>query len=371
MKSRRFYLDWKQIPSIACIIFGLCLLSINKETVDQYLGIDTNESLANQQANEPFAWMKETGVSLTTIQGDPSKCTDVIFMVDSRDPFTGEGEDDRDFRAISKVVESMEYITRTSSALRRSTCFAFVKISSPFIDSNGKELHPVWGRLPATALVMSVFQKADIFLYMDSDAILAFSDKTPTMMYNELAFDGYGADATMQHLRPGLIVNKPLTGWLCGECEKFGLGHGCFNTGVLLWHRANAEPILRAWWDSRNDKRSQNIFDPETKEGFHGWNDDEPTHDKMGEQNRLIYLFGSDPLVRGLVWPVPRQKSEEHNSESCPNFVDEAHTPCLQNDFIYHGKWNPSDPSCFISHLPDEKKNILEVTEMIMQHKED
>ena len=149
-------------------------------------------------------------------------------------------------------------------------------------------------------LVFSTFRGADVFLYMDSDALLVRGDKTPTDMYEDLAFDGKGAEATMRHTTPGLIVNKPFTGWLCSECEKFGLGHGCFNSGVLLWHRERAEPVLRAWWESRNTDESHNFV--RDGEWFHGWTSDEHAGrvgDDMGEQNRLMYVFATDPRRAG------------------------------------------------------------------------
>lgn len=314
--------------------------------------------------------MDTTGVSLSHIEGDPTTCKDVIYTCHTRDPFEATGEEESGSDMVSQVWKGMSHLVRTSPTLKRSTCFVFFGIASPWIDQTGKEFHPVWGRLPATALVMSAFPKADVFLYMDSDALLSFSDKSPTMMYNELAFDGYGEDATMQQLQPGLIVNKPLTGWLCGQCERFGLGHGCFNSGALLWHRANAELILRTWWASRNMDESQNFLDPENGEFFHGWggNDAKRVRDKMGEQNRLMYIYGTDPHVREIVWPVPRQRSEKYNSESCPDAVDESHTPCLQSDFTSSVKWNPSEPYCFIQHHTDEKEHVIDHAKKMLKH---
>ena len=195
---------------------------------------------------------------------------------------------------------------------------------------------------------------------MDSDALLVRGDKTPTDMYEDLAFDGKGAEATMRHMTPGLIVNKPFTGWLCSECEKFGLGHGCFNSFVLLWHRERAEPVLRAWWESRNTDESHNFV--RDGEWFHGWTSDEHAGrvgDDMGEQNRLMYVFATDPGVREAVWPVPRERSEA-GSESCPSDIDEAHTPCLQDDSADAANWNPNrDPSCYVNHYADSKDDAL------------
>jgi len=111
---------------------------------------------------------------------------------------------------INRGWESLAYLVRTSPELKRNTCAVFFIIHSPLRHKNGNEMHPVLGRVPATALVMTAFPNADVFLYMDSDALLSFPDKTPTMMYIELAYDGYGNDATFQHLKPDLIVNKPL-----------------------------------------------------------------------------------------------------------------------------------------------------------------
>ena len=348
------------------LLFGTYLLSIDLEDVQNYL-----DNSKKKSSSTAFAWMDTAGVTLSHIQGDPTTCKDVIYTGHTRDPFEMT-EEESGSDMIAQVWKSMSHIVRTSRTLKGNTCFAFFGIASPWIDPNGREFHPVWGRVPATALVMSAFPKADIFLYMDSDALLADSDKSPTMMYKELAFDGYGEDATMQQLQPGLIVNKPITGWLCSQCERFGLGHGCFNSGALLWHRANAEPILRAWWESRNMDESQNFFDPEDDEFFHGWSGDDARRvgSKMGEQNRLMYIYRSDPQVREIVWPVPRQRSENFNSESCPNAVDADHTPCLQSDFYKGMRWNPSEPFCFIHHHPDEKEQVVENAKELLKYRE-
>eukprot|EP00535_Pseudo-nitzschia_heimii_P006799 CAMPEP_0197184386 /NCGR_PEP_ID=MMETSP1423-20130617/9775_1 /TAXON_ID=476441 /ORGANISM="Pseudo-nitzschia heimii, Strain UNC1101" /LENGTH=377 /DNA_ID=CAMNT_0042635183 /DNA_START=80 /DNA_END=1213 /DNA_ORIENTATION=- len=372
IKSPAFYF-WHRLVSIALLLSGAYLLSINVESIRNRLGYSGFLSEGKDRSMKNFKfeydWIDTAGVSLTNIQGDPTVCNDVIYTGHTLDPFGATAIDEQNQDMISKGWEGMAHIVRTSPVLKGSTCFAFFLVSSPWIDENDRELHPVWGRLPATALVMSAFPNADIFLYMDSDALLASPHKSPTMMYDELSFDGYGDAATSQQLRPGLIVNKPQTGWLCGQCEKFGLGHGCFNSGALLWHRANAEPILRAWWASRNMDESQNFFDPETGESFHGWNGKHADRvgNKMGEQNRLMYVYGSDPSVREIMWPVPRQKSKEFNSESCPNAVDEDHTPCLQNDWTHTVKWKPSGPSCFISHYPDEKHLVAKHAEEILR----
>ena len=365
MKSRASkpsnILDRRRLVLSACVIVCLYVLSINKEITKR--SFETNLNLS--EGTQTNKWMDTSGVSLFSVQGDPTKCKDVIYSADTRDPYS-------DVEWLSKGIESMEYITHASSVLRESTCYAFVKISSPFLDSSGRKLHPVWGRIPATALVMNVFPNAEIFLYMDSDALLPFSSNTPTMMYDELAFDGYGDNPSMTHLKPGLIVNKVKTGWMCSQCENYELEHGCFNSGTLLWNRTKAEPILREWWESRNTK--DNFVHPETGEGFHGWNGDEEFRlsDKMGEQNRLMYVYGSNPLMQELIWPVPRQRSEGFNSLSCPNAVDKGHKPCLQNDASNQAEFDPSnsDKFCFVSHFCNHKDMVVEVADKIMTYKE-
>ena len=282
---------WNRLASIATLLLvGTFLLSIDRKVVEHYLGCDRNASVSdvsddsNTKSNEPFAGIGTTEVTLSHTAGDPTTCVDVIYTGHTQDPFDVTMEE-RGSDMVNRGWEGMAYLVRTSPALKRNTCLVYFTIHSPLKHESGKEMHPVWGRVPATALVMTAFPNADIFLYMDSDALLSFPDKSPTMMYNELAYDGYGDDATFQHLKPGLIVNKPHTGWLCSQCEKFGLGHGCFNSGALLWHRDNAEPVLRAWWESRNSH--YNFKSPEDgEEGFHGWNRGHGTrlNDKMGEQ---------------------------------------------------------------------------------------
>ena len=205
---------------------------------------------------------------------------------------------------------------------------------------------------------------------MDSDAILASANYTPTSMYKALAYDGYGVNATFQTLDPSLIVNKPLTGWLCSQCEQFGLGHGCFNSGALLWRRSEgASLVLKAWWESRLHNKTQN-FHQEKTGYFHGWSmDNEYDYgaDKMSEQNRLMYIFHNNPDVHRMVWPVPRQISDETNSSSCPDEVDPRHTPCLQNDFEDQATWNSLGSSCFINHHTDAKDAVHKALDMILE----
>ncbi|MGK3738333.1 MAG: hypothetical protein ACI90V_005180 [Bacillariaceae sp.] len=390
---------WHRVVSATLLLAGTFLLSIDLTTIENRLlgnvvenskekaidtGINSNSNSNNDHIRnniyQSFSWMNTTGVTLSHIQGDPTTCTDVIYTGNSRNPFKSttviddenenDEQDDEGATIVRNGWKSLAHIVRTSPILKQDTCFAFFLVPSPWIDHRGNEIHPVWGRLPATALVMKAFPKADFFLYMDSDALLAFPDITPTTMYKELAFDGYGENATFQQLNPGLIVNKPFTGWLCGQCEKFGLGHGCFNSGVLLWHRSTkAEHILKSWWSSRNSRESQNIFDPINGDSFNGWegNDAKRIGDKMGEQNRLMYIYATDPDVRSAVWPVPRKRSVEFNSESCPSDL-KGYTPCLQSDFIYKAKWDTTDPSCYVNHYADEKIQVLEHAKMMMKY---
>eukprot|EP00531_Pseudo-nitzschia_arenysensis_P015308 CAMPEP_0116136138 /NCGR_PEP_ID=MMETSP0329-20121206/11561_1 /TAXON_ID=697910 /ORGANISM="Pseudo-nitzschia arenysensis, Strain B593" /LENGTH=365 /DNA_ID=CAMNT_0003630979 /DNA_START=157 /DNA_END=1250 /DNA_ORIENTATION=+ len=357
MSKLSFFSFRQRFVSIALLILGAFLLSINLNDIHTAIGYT---EIPVPQTNE-FDWMDTTGVTISRVVGNPSKCKDVIYTGDNRDPFGTSRSDAEEM--IYKNWKSTAHIVHTSPAHRDNTCFAYFDVASPWIDSRGRELHPVWGRVPATALMMSSFPQADIFLYMDSDALIASSNDTPTAMYKDLAYDGKGEDATMQHLKPGLIVNKPYTGWLCGQCEKFGLGHGCFNSGALLWHRDKAEPVLRAWWESRNTDNTHNFF--VDGDGFHGWHAEEESRrigDKMGEQNRLMWVFGSDPKVREVVWPVPREKSDI-GSTSCPSTIDLDHTPCLQNDGTHKMIWNPSGPACHVNHYADHKNIILEQAE--------
>mmetsp|Transcript_93727 Transcript_93727/g.190823 ORF Transcript_93727/g.190823 Transcript_93727/m.190823 type:complete len:382 (-) Transcript_93727:48-1193(-) len=359
---------WHGVHSVLILLLAAYILSLDLVYFENFL-LGSQEFAPAESRDEPavFSWMNTDGVVLSHIQGDPTICTEVIYTGNSRDPFVAG--DDSEAEIVIKGWKALAHIVRTSPALKETTCFAFFKISTPWIDDRGRKFHPVWGRLPGTALVLAAFPKADFFLYMDSDALLAFPDKTPSSMYDTLAFDGYGENATSQQLQPGLIVNKPITGWMCSQCEKFELGHGCFNSGALLWYRPKAEGILRAWWESRNLDESNNIINSDG-ESFHGWNGDfnKLLGDKMGEQNRLMYVYAVNPLVREDVWVVPRQKSVEFNSESCPNHVDESHTPCLQSDKVSSLTWNPSKASCFISHYTDAKEEIIKHAEAMTNH---
>ena len=114
------------------------------------------------------------------------------------------------------------------------TCLAFFQISPSHFDGIG--LHSVWGRIPATVVALEMFPSARHLLYVDSDAILAMP-RTPTDMFHTLKRDAYGLNATRAVSNPSLIISKPFTGLLCRKCNKYGLGKGCFNSGVLLWRR--------------------------------------------------------------------------------------------------------------------------------------
>ncbi|KAL3920645.1 MAG: hypothetical protein SGILL_003155 [Bacillariaceae sp.] len=88
--------------------------------------------------------------------------------------------------------------------------------------------------------------------------------------------------------------------------------------------------------------------------------------DKMSEQNRLMYIYGTYPEMKDAIWPVPRQISDEFKSASCPNSDDKEHTPCLQKDFVADAEWNDtSKPTCFVNHYADEKSKAVEVMQMI------
>ena len=255
------------------------------------------------------------------------------------------------------------------------TCAAFFQVSTEVYRGNRDGstsgdfgLHPVWARLPASAIAMSYFTAASYFLYMDTDAILTSPNYTPTSMYKTLAYDGYGENATFQTIEPSLIANKPFTGWLCSQCMGHGLGHGCFNSGALLWWRSEgASLVLKAWWESQHQNKTQNFH--HEKHGYlHGWSkkNNEPDYaDKMSEQNRLMYVFHTNPDVQKVMWPVPRQISRDKSS-SCPKADGEEHTPCLQKDFKPHVTWNSSGPSCFIDHHADRKHLVHNVSEIIL-----
>lgn len=304
-----------------------------------------------------------TGMILQTItEGNSESCTDVIYTCDGRAPVPSlmMATSTSNMTMVDASWGAMVLLSKLPKF--NQTCFAFFQLSDQYFGVDGRRLHMVWGRLPITALVLSLFPKAQYMLYMDTDATLSSARHTPTDMYHALSYDGYGSDATFQHLSPGLIVNKPMTGWLCHQCRYLNLNHGCFNTGALLWHRSNGmQNILQHWWESRLHNTTQNLF---VKEGntrvraFHGWGSG--NREKMSEQNRLMYLFNTDPDVNKEVWPVPRAASRFTNTTSCPEDTLH-HLPCLQNDRIKFAEWELETPSCYINHYADIKPQVIEV----------
>lgn len=247
-------------------------------------------------------------------------------------------------------------------------------------------MNPVWSRIPATVIAMDSFRKADYFLYLDSDANLASAYYSPRDMYNILSYDGSGDEATYQHKEPALIVSKPLRGWLCMQCIKYNFGHGCINSGVLLWKRSKeATTILKEWWEARKHDKTQNFFlnpndtlDGSYKSRFHGWSFPNSIRvrdyeDQQSEQNRLTYLYGTNARVREATWVVPRQKAVNLNTTSCPDAMDAAHFPCLQNDFTFGSRWrwgnfSADKPGCFVAHHAGmEKLSSLNLTQLILR----
>jgi hypothetical protein len=181
------------------------------------------------------------------------------------------------------------------------------------------------------------------------------------LLANDGAADGPGVknEIGMEQFNPSLIVNKPMTGWLCSQCMYFNLGHGCFNTGALLWRRSKGmQLVLMRWWNSRMQSAAENLYFVQDENNqtrpFYGWSSDATNTQKMSEQNRLMYLFNTDMEVQQNVWPVPRKASRKTNTTSCPEDVP-YHNPCLQNDRGKFGEWDVT-PACFINPSSKSKK---------------
>ena len=137
------------------------------------------------KTTEHLSWFSNiSGVTLERSQGDPMVCSDVIYLADNRLP-----TDNTSF--VTASWEALSYTVQTFPAFKQ-TCIAFFHVSTEVYSPWKNLLHPVWGRLEATAIAMNYFPKASYFLYMDSDAILASPKFTPTSMYSALAYDGKG-----------------------------------------------------------------------------------------------------------------------------------------------------------------------------------
>ena len=345
---------------------------------------DASAAAEDDAAANARAGLASTGVTLPHVVGDPRTCEDVVYTGYTTDPADGARPDVfwrtktgkvrlRKAGMVHRGWNGTAHLLRTAPALRR-TCGAFFRIPTPLTDgTDGPALHPVWARLPATALVLAAFPRAETFLYVDADGLLASPDASPADMYAALAPRD---DARQGAPPPGLVVNKPRDGWLCKECARHGLGHGCFNSGALLWRRAGAGPVLRAWWAARDSGAADNFFpDPSGAagggRGFHGWAAKTAAQrrgDHMGEQNRLMWVYATDERVRDLVWPVPRRASRD-GVASCPKQGGAAAEPCLQSTFNAReaggrrvaAHWNATTGrSCFVSHYTKGKELIAE-----------
>jgi hypothetical protein len=305
--------------------------------------------------------INSTGVTQQFVKGDQSLCKEVIYTADTRLPSNSTTK-----TIVDASWDAFAYLS--GRPIFNQTCFAFFHISSDVYDANDGP-HPVWGRIPATSLVMTSFPQVEYMLYIDSDAMIASANYTPSSMYHILSFDGYGMgddNVTMKYLSPSLIVNKPLTGWACGKCNTYGLGHGCFNSGALLWRRSEGmKLILNAWWDSRLNNRTQNfILDGQPLFGWTTLRTKDYT-EKMSEQNRLMYIHSTNKDARDNIWSVPRQRSWRYGA-SCPGGVREYLTPCLQNDFQKEAQWNAIGASCFINHFAGPKDMMHKTLQLIL-----
>lgn len=350
-KQNLFY----SILALMCGMLGMQLLQYTAklpENVSSTSNVTHNISQLRGEKEDDMQWMNTTGITLLETEGDPTTCKDVIYMADNRSPTENTSHVYPSWKALSYIVQNFPSFN--------STCAAYYHIQKE------KTIHPVWGRLPVTALAMSHFTNAGIFLYLDTDALLANARYTPQVMYEIIVNEYKGEmNATSKELLPSLIVNKPRKGWLCkAQCVLFNLGHGCFNSGVLLWRRSEGvNIILKAWWGSRLDNATQNIYDEVTNQWFYGWNG---PRDKMSEQNRLMYIYHTNPEVRKRILPVPRQQAAFTNYTSCPEKVDKDHTPCLQDDYEMNAKWNRTGPSCFVNHYSNRKKFVHMVYEKVL-----
>jgi hypothetical protein len=317
------------------------------------------------------------------IRGNRDLCIDVIYTCDGRAPIIIDHTDNISISSTKNktIVDASWAAMITLSHLPQfnSTCFAFYHLSDAYFASNGSALHTVWGRLPVTSLVLDSFPKARYMLYLDTDAMLSSARYTPMEMHQQLASliteeDSKNDEMIQQQkerqFTPSLIVNKPMTGWLCNQCMYFNLGHGCFNTGALLWRRSKEmERVLLRWWDSRLDAAHQNLYlengdaSNQTRP-FYGWTSEATNTHKMSEQNRLMYLFHTELEIQQTVWPVPRKPSRFTNTTSCPEDVP-YHNPCLQNDRGKFGEWDAM-PACFINHYADRKMGVFQVLDLMM-----
>ena len=325
--------------------------------------IDVNTTYGNAPS-----LIDTSGIETTfQILGNPNTCVDVIYTCDGRIP-TSTAENRSIVDASWDIMVKISYIPKFNQ-----TCFVFFQLSDQYFTTNEREgIHMVWGRLPATAMVLSIFREAQYMLYLDTDAVFSSSKYTPTDMYHQLSSVGYKEpNSTVQYLSPALIVNKPMTGWLCHQCMYFALEHGCFNTGALLWKRSyGMNLVIQRWWASRLLKGTQNLFlnNNTTKRPFFGWDAKTTAANKMSEQNRLIYLFQVDPDLKKQVWPVPRAPSHKTKTSSCPEDV-RFHSPCLQNDRSGSraAEWNEDEPSCFINHYADKKYKMHDVLDKLLR----
>ena len=90
----------------------------------------------------------------------------------------------------------------------------------------------------------------------------------------------------------------------------------------------------------------------------------------MSEQNRLMYVYGTIPEVAMEALPVPRMTGSKSNTTSCPEIVDAAHAPCLQDDSaLANAIWDRGGgySTCFVNHYFGSKGTMRRVFHLVVE----
>ena len=182
----------------------------------------------------------------------------VVVQFDNRDPANASAADGSWWRASALI--NREYARRHNHGYVYYTLAAGAECLA---HDGATALAPAWCKVLAMRRAMSEFASAELFLFLDSDSIVAPREFNVSLLrkaHRIARLTGWDRDAQPVLLSqdgPGpwcrLMYNaapatfEEHTG---GEAYR----RHCLNAGAVMWWRhANASAFLRAWWRSATD----------------------------------------------------------------------------------------------------------------------
>ncbi len=189
---------------------------------------------------------------------------------------------------------------------------------------DGKELlADAWCKVKAMLTAQAEYPHVKIFIYMDSDAVIAkkFKDMSLNAMSNILQ-EKLSWDISIKPI----IFNQDGPCWWCNQVKKVGYTT-CLNAGTVMWYNhPYSKTVLQNWWNAALDS-------------YEG--DGNPFHRKFRikwpwEQDRQMAVYHRDPS-HIQVASQPEQMHIDMEQDWCLSHLARA--------------------SCYIAHHCEDKKS--------------